>query len=692
MTHHVLGHLRRAGLVLLLLSVVTVACELQAEEPKPGPTPTTLLTASPTASSEDQPSEVIRRATEALSESLDLDASTITLVSMERQEFGDAALGCPQPGEAAATIATPGYKIVLNAGDAQYEVHTNLNGTLIRCLPTGKPVVDIPDFTTPDATVTAKPEPGQPTSTPGPTPEGGVEQSPVQSVASALAVKDYGRLKDAMSGEFWLGFYASEASRMAPDEATDKLKETYLGPGLVRVYPEVNVEKLLPDWTSGAPYARFVYSTGWGESQKDDAVLLLEEQADTLRWAGLFYIFDGLKAAAYGDQAAGLPAPPADSLGAIADAIEVKAYEKLKSLVTTPAFLGFYASEASPLSPEAFIEALQRDYLEPGEVKVRFDVDVNQLLPDWTVEPPCDELLYSTGWGEDQADDGILCLRDESGRLRWGGLLYIFEPLKETAYAEPPPEEEAAELEGMVYIPAGPFIMGSSASDIGSVRDECLKGDPRCNVGQFEDETPQRQVTLKAYYIDETEVTVAQFKEFVDATGYQTTSEAKGDSVQYTWRSFDTAERQDHPVRWISWHDANAYCQWAGKRLPTEAEWEKAARGTEALKYPWGNVWDEARMPRGDTAPVTAFPNGASPYGVLGMAGGVWEWVNDWYHPFYYQQAPTVDPTGPGQTRDKVLRGGAFGNGASKHRAAFRHFGGAAGYAHDHGFRCAKDE
>jgi formylglycine-generating enzyme required for sulfatase activity/regulator of RNase E activity RraB len=594
---------------------------------------------------------------------------------MEFQEFPDAALGCAQPGEMAAAVVTPGYKVVLSVGGAQYELHTNVDGTIVRCLPVGSPEVT-------------------PSATPAPTPDDGVDKTIIKEIEAALKSKDYDRLKAAMTTRFWLGFYASEASELTPEDALEMLAELYLGPGLVRIYQDVNVEKLLPDWTSAAPYARFVYSGGWGESQQDDAILLFEEQAGALYWAGLFYVFEGLKKTAYGDEIAQLPPAPAQSLVAIAEAIEGKAYETLESLATEPAFIGFYGSEASQLSPTAFVEALRHDYLEPGQVSVRLDVDVTRLLPEWSADVACDELLYSTGWGQDQADDGILCLLDESGALRWGGLLYIYADLKASAYAEPPPsgEEEPGEVEGMVYIPAGTFIMGSGASDVGRVQSECLAVDSGCDVGQFEDETPQRVITLDAFYIDRTEVTLAAFKDFVAATGYRTTSEAKGDAVQYTWRAFDAPGRQDHPVRWMSWHDANAYCQWAGKRLPTEAEWEKAARGSEGLIYPWGNVWDDARVSHGDVASVTAFPNAASPYDVLGMAGGVWEWVADWYDPLYYQHGPTINPTGPGQTRDRVLRGGAFDNSTWKQRTAHRHFGGATGYSHDHGFRCARDE
>jgi formylglycine-generating enzyme required for sulfatase activity len=464
----------------------------------------------------------------------------------------------------------------------------------------------------------------------------------------------------------------------------------------VRIYQDVRVDKLLPDWTSSAPYARFVYSTGWGDSQKDDAILLFTEQSSALHWAGLFYIFDGLKKTAYAGDLAQLPSPPVEHLGAIAHAIEEKDYEAIRLLVSDPIVFGSYESEAQELASDAFIEVL-REYLDPGQVDVRFNTDVTRLLPvpdwpAWISGADCDDLLYSRGWGKDQADDAFLCLKSQTGALQWAATLYLPAEVQERVYAEPPPEaEEPVEAEGMIYIPEGPFLMGSTSSDVGSIQAACSAADAGCRVAQFEDEKPQRQVTLDGFYIDRTEVTVADFKAFTAATGYQTTSETKGDPVQYTWRAFDTPDRQNHPVRWMSWHDANDYCQWAGKRLPTEAEWEKAARGTEGVTYPWGNAWDATRVPQTDTAPVDAFLDGASPYDVLGMSGGVWEWVADWYDPTYYQYGPSINPTGPDQTRDKVLRGGAFGNASWKLRTAYRHFGGAKGYAHDHGFRCAKD-
>jgi formylglycine-generating enzyme required for sulfatase activity len=241
---------------------------------------------------------------------------------------------------------------------------------------------------------------------------------------------------------------------------------------------------------------------------------------------------------------------------------------------------------------------------------------------------------------------------------------------------------------GMVWIPAGEFLMGSNPDHVQQAAEWC-----KCGAHQFEDELYMRRVQVQGFYIDKYEVTNRQFQTFAEATRYRTDAEKKNEAR--TWRTEYTAGKDNHPVVWMSWNDAQAYCQWAGKRLPTEAEWEKAARGDDARLWPWGNNWDNRRLNAGEggrktTTPVGDFANGASPYGVMDMAGNVWERVNDWHGAAYYQSGVDSDPKGPAGGEDRVLRGGGFNNGLHDVRVANRHKGGQSGYAPDHGFRCAR--
>jgi serine/threonine-protein kinase len=220
----------------------------------------------------------------------------------------------------------------------------------------------------------------------------------------------------------------------------------------------------------------------------------------------------------------------------------------------------------------------------------------------------------------------------------------------------------------MMEIPAGPLTMGS---DTGK-----------------EDEAPAHKVDLPTFKIDRFEVTNADFAQFVEATGYQTDAEKAG--LSRTWR--DAAEGKDiYPVVYVSWNDAVAYCAWVGKRLPTEAEWEKAARGTDRRMYPWGDEWDPSKANvketglRG-TAAIGSFAAGASPYGVEDMAGNVWEWTADWYEA--YPGSSFQSPYYGGQYR--VLRGGGWFETADFVRTTTRNAASDTAANDDLGFRCAR--
>lgn len=222
----------------------------------------------------------------------------------------------------------------------------------------------------------------------------------------------------------------------------------------------------------------------------------------------------------------------------------------------------------------------------------------------------------------------------------------------------------------MNYIPAGSFPMGS--------RDEAGPSNER----------PWHPVHLAAFFIDPFPVTNLHYLEFVRQS-------AHGPPPHWSGDTFPTG-LDNHPVTNVSWQDAQVYASWSGARLPTEAEWEKAARGTDALTYPWGDRFVEGEQCNsgnmvGTTTPVDEFPAGRSPYGVWDMAGNVYEWCSDYYDEAYYQNSPATNPQGPEDGRERVLRGGSF----QQTRAALHcsHRSGTVETCgrEDIGFRCVMD-
>lgn len=216
----------------------------------------------------------------------------------------------------------------------------------------------------------------------------------------------------------------------------------------------------------------------------------------------------------------------------------------------------------------------------------------------------------------------------------------------------------------MVWIPAGKFLMGSD---------------------DYPSERPPHKVYLDGYWIYKFEVTVAQYRKFCQATGRK-----MPEAPSWGWKD-------NHPIVYVSWNDATAYAEWAGARLPTEAQWEKAARGTEGRRYPWGNEWDASKCVSSvghrlsGTMPVGSCPQGASPFGVHDMAGSVWEWCADWYASESYKKSPRRNPTGPAFGMLRVLRGGSWNCVAEDYfRAANRINGIPDNRYGDDGFRCSQ--
>ncbi|CAG0977273.1 Formylglycine-generating enzyme [Anaerolineae bacterium] len=236
----------------------------------------------------------------------------------------------------------------------------------------------------------------------------------------------------------------------------------------------------------------------------------------------------------------------------------------------------------------------------------------------------------------------------------------------------------------MILIPEGWFLMGTSDSDCGGMTMQL--GWKR---EWFADEMPQHRVYLDAFYIDETPVTNLDYKKFLLANP-RIAAPSDWDAKLRTY----LPGRGDHPVVCVSWDDANAYAHWAGKRLPTEAEWEKAARGVDGRLFPWGNHFDAMRFNSkeseiGGTTSVTRYaPHGNSPFGVMDMVGNTWEWCADFYDAAYYKSSPERNPRGPASSDWRVLRGGAWDTAPDCARCASRDYiAPEMGYA-TVGFRC----
>jgi formylglycine-generating enzyme required for sulfatase activity len=241
----------------------------------------------------------------------------------------------------------------------------------------------------------------------------------------------------------------------------------------------------------------------------------------------------------------------------------------------------------------------------------------------------------------------------------------------------------------LVFIQGGSFTMGTTPAEAARAIEDCADrdGGTGCDIRYTEDSVPAHPVTVNSFYIERYEVSHTQFIAFLNSLGPNSHLNAcggfpcaamqgavtQGAESRNSYMAFDglrysvtTELYANRPVTYVTWYGADAYCRSIGRRLPTEAEWERAARGFEGRLYPWGNAWDpdRARTSRptnqGGPEPVNAFPTGVTPEGVFNMAGNVSEWVFDWYSETYYREVPAnvIDPRGPASGTRKVFRGG----------------------------------
>jgi eukaryotic-like serine/threonine-protein kinase len=264
----------------------------------------------------------------------------------------------------------------------------------------------------------------------------------------------------------------------------------------------------------------------------------------------------------------------------------------------------------------------------------------------------------------------------------------------------------------MMYVPAGDFLMGTSDEEIAYILNLDFCKRTNCKKSNFSAAQPQHKVNLDAYWVDQTEVTNAEFAKCVAAG----VCKSPAHNTDPGHPEFGDPKYDQYPVTMVTWQQASDYCQWAGGQLPSEAEWEKAARGSDGRYYPWGNTLDKSRMNTCDlncqalngrdpkvndgyaeTAPVGSYPAGASPFGALDMLGNVYEYVSDWYDITYYATSPDKNPSGPltavlpdsgWAAPCKVVRGGAWDEYNDTISTSYRHCSDGAGTYPCLGFRC----
>jgi serine/threonine-protein kinase len=281
--------------------------------------------------------------------------------------------------------------------------------------------------------------------------------------------------------------------------------------------------------------------------------------------------------------------------------------------------------------------------------------------------PPGLELLLQDALAKDPADRPATC---EEFLRRLESALGTTRSLPPDSPARSlPPVLRAPSGDEMVLVTAGPFLMGPA----------------------------RREIFLDAFYIDRTPVTNEQFRQFLEVTGYQPSDEGSHRFLAHWRRGQLPPGLERHPIVHVSWQDARAYAQWAGKRLPTEAEWEKAARGTDGRLYPWGR--DKPTPQRanygsrhGGTVPVGSYPDGMSPCGALDMAGNVWEWCDDIDDPTFYAEGPSQNPRNPGDDLGPrhVMRGGSWMYGEGSLRVTARTSFEPSDRFAGGGFRCVR--